>query len=155
MIPHLRLQSQQLADPVFDSPRELVSWMGAVQAQDYRMAKWALHLRLARGSCRCRRRGAPQRRNRAHAYHAADLAFRRRRRYPLDADAFRETGPSCQRIFRPSFRNFRGAVLPLQRPDRRYAPGRQKYDLPGDRFIARRSGYSGCFATGSPVPAPG
>ena len=46
MIPHLRLQSQQLADPVFDSPRELVSWMGAVQAQDYRMAKWALHLRL-------------------------------------------------------------------------------------------------------------
>lgn len=155
MIPHLRLQSQQLADPVFDSPRELVSWMGAVQAQDYRMAKWALHLRL-----RAAPAGAVDEALRSGEIVRTHIMrptwhFVAGEGYPLDADAFRETGPSCQRIFRPSFRNFRGAVLPLQRPDRRYAPGRQKYDLPGDRFIARKSGYSGCFATGSPVPAPG
>ena len=31
-IPKLRLLSQQLANPLFHSPKELVSWMGAVQA---------------------------------------------------------------------------------------------------------------------------
>lgn len=38
-IPKLRLLNQQLANPLFHSPKELVSWMGAVQAQDYAMAK--------------------------------------------------------------------------------------------------------------------
>ena len=33
-IPKLRLLNQQLANPLFHSPKELVSWMGAVQAQD-------------------------------------------------------------------------------------------------------------------------
>src|SRR6185295_1488999 len=30
----------------FTKPQELVSWMGAIQAQDYPMAKWAIGLRL-------------------------------------------------------------------------------------------------------------
>jgi hypothetical protein len=43
----LRLLNQQLAESKFTKPQELVSWMGAIQAQDYGMAKWAIGLRLA------------------------------------------------------------------------------------------------------------
>ncbi|MDU1891027.1 MAG: winged helix DNA-binding domain-containing protein [Dysgonomonas sp.] len=46
MIPTTRLLSQQLVNPSFNNPKDLVSWMGAVQAQDYKMVKWALGLRL-------------------------------------------------------------------------------------------------------------
>jgi hypothetical protein len=42
----LRLLNQQLAEKKFTKPQELVSWMGAMQAQDYAMAKWAIALRL-------------------------------------------------------------------------------------------------------------
>ena len=42
----IRLQSQQLAASQFDTPEELVRWMGAVQAQDYTMSKWAVGIRL-------------------------------------------------------------------------------------------------------------
>ena len=45
-IPNLRLIAQQIADPEFHSPQETVSWMGAMQAQDFNMAKWAIGLRL-------------------------------------------------------------------------------------------------------------
>lgn len=43
---HYRLQCQHLLQPATGSPQELVAWMGAVQAQDYAMCKWALGLRL-------------------------------------------------------------------------------------------------------------
>ena len=46
MIASLRLTSQQLADPQFDSPKDLVNWMGAIQAQDPAMARWAVGIRL-------------------------------------------------------------------------------------------------------------
>ena len=42
----LRLFNQQLAGTKFTKPQELVSWMGAIQSQDYRMAKWAIGLRV-------------------------------------------------------------------------------------------------------------
>lgn len=42
----VRLQSHQLDTPSFHTPQELVRWMGAVQAQEYNMAKWALGIRL-------------------------------------------------------------------------------------------------------------
>jgi len=42
----LRLINQQLAAPRFNTPRELTGWMGAMQAQDYTQAKWALGVRL-------------------------------------------------------------------------------------------------------------
>jgi len=42
----LRLFNQQLAGTKFTTPQELVSWMGAIQSQDYGMAKWAIGLRL-------------------------------------------------------------------------------------------------------------
>lgn len=50
MIPSIRLYSQQLANPVFDNPKDLVSWMGAIQAQDYAMSKWAVGIRLKSGN---------------------------------------------------------------------------------------------------------
>lgn len=52
MIPNIRLLSQQLANPEFDNPKELVAWMGAIQAQDYTMAKWAVGIRLKTASIR-------------------------------------------------------------------------------------------------------
>lgn len=46
MIKDIRLLSQQLVNPTFDTPKELVSWMGAMQAQHYNMCKWAVGIRL-------------------------------------------------------------------------------------------------------------
>jgi hypothetical protein len=42
----LRFANQQLTASHFSSPEELVSWFGAVQAQDYYGALWGLGLRL-------------------------------------------------------------------------------------------------------------
>jgi hypothetical protein len=41
----VRLQNQQIARSRFDDPADLVRWMGAVQAQDYLGALWAIGLR--------------------------------------------------------------------------------------------------------------
>jgi hypothetical protein len=43
-----RLTAQQIARHTFQTPAELVACLGAVQAQDYAAAKWAVGLRLAR-----------------------------------------------------------------------------------------------------------
>jgi hypothetical protein len=40
-----RLQQQQLSQLEFKQPEEVVSWLGAVQAQDYAAAKWGVALR--------------------------------------------------------------------------------------------------------------
>ena len=42
MIPTIRLHSQQLINPVFNNPKDLVSWMGGIQAQDYTMSNGLL-----------------------------------------------------------------------------------------------------------------
>ena len=44
-IAHWRLQNQSLARTKFTRPSEVVAWMGAVQAQDYLGALWAIGLR--------------------------------------------------------------------------------------------------------------
>ena len=41
-----RLTNQQLLRPAFKTPAEVVRWMGAVQAQDYLGALWAIGMRL-------------------------------------------------------------------------------------------------------------
>ena len=41
-----RIINQQLAGTTFKSAYEIVRWMGAMQAQDYAMAKWAIGVRL-------------------------------------------------------------------------------------------------------------
>ncbi|MDR1198053.1 MAG: winged helix DNA-binding domain-containing protein [Prevotellaceae bacterium] len=46
MIHAIRAVSQQLANPLFEKAKDLVSWMGAIQAQDYNMCKWATGIRL-------------------------------------------------------------------------------------------------------------
>src|SRR5450759_1175263 len=45
-IAHQRLLNQHIAGAPFEKPADVVQWMGAVQAQDYASAKWALGLRL-------------------------------------------------------------------------------------------------------------
>ncbi|MEJ2555931.1 MAG: winged helix DNA-binding domain-containing protein [Anaerolineae bacterium] len=43
---HPRLAQQRLSQDPFHTPGEVVAWLGAVQAQDYLGAKWALGLRV-------------------------------------------------------------------------------------------------------------
>lgn len=45
-IGNIRLFSQQIAATQFKTAKEIVGWMGAMQAQEYNMAKWALGVRL-------------------------------------------------------------------------------------------------------------
>jgi len=42
----LRLHNQQIVSTNFKTAKELVGWMGAMQAQDYNQAKWAIGVRL-------------------------------------------------------------------------------------------------------------
>lgn len=46
LIANLRLNNQLLMGSDLKTPQEVVSWMGAVQAQDFNMTKWALGVRL-------------------------------------------------------------------------------------------------------------
>lgn len=45
-----RLQQQYIAQPDFEKPGDVVSWMGAMQAQDYLGALWAVGLRMKNAS---------------------------------------------------------------------------------------------------------
>lgn len=45
-IASIRLVSQQIAGSKFKTAKEIVGWMGAMQAQDYIMCKWAVGMRL-------------------------------------------------------------------------------------------------------------
>ena len=49
-IAHLRLQNQRLLDRPFQTAREAVHWLGAVQSQDYPGAKWGVGLRMNGGT---------------------------------------------------------------------------------------------------------
>ncbi len=45
-VAHQRLHNQHISRATFDKPGEVVAWLGAVQAQDYLGALWALGLRM-------------------------------------------------------------------------------------------------------------
>ncbi len=45
-IPNLRRAAQQIINSKLKSPEDVVSYLGAVQSQDYSGAKWALGLRI-------------------------------------------------------------------------------------------------------------
>src|SRR5436853_3396306 len=47
-IPHLRLHNQYISRATFDKPADVVAWLGAVQAQDYLGAFWAVGLRTGK-----------------------------------------------------------------------------------------------------------
>jgi hypothetical protein len=49
MITTVRLQTQQLITPKYEYAKDLISYMGALQAQDYKMSKWAIGCRLKSG----------------------------------------------------------------------------------------------------------
>jgi len=42
---HLRLWNQLISKPRFNTPLEVVSWLGAIQAQNYASAKWSIGAR--------------------------------------------------------------------------------------------------------------
>ncbi len=46
-IPHWRLHNQHIAGLPFEKPEDVVAWLGAVQAQDYAGAKWAVGQRTS------------------------------------------------------------------------------------------------------------
>ncbi len=46
----IRLLNQQLAAPQFSNPAEVVSYMGAMQAQEYRMVRWGVEMRTRKPS---------------------------------------------------------------------------------------------------------
>ena len=48
----IRLLNQQLVAPQFNDPAEVVSHMGAMQAQEYRMMRWAVAMRTRKPSAR-------------------------------------------------------------------------------------------------------
>ena len=48
----VRLLNQQLVAPQFSDPAEVVSHMGAMQAQEYRMMRWAVAMRTRKPSAR-------------------------------------------------------------------------------------------------------
>ena len=48
----LRLLNQQLVAPQFDNPVDVVSHMGAMQAQEYRLMRWAVAMRTRRPSAK-------------------------------------------------------------------------------------------------------
>ncbi|MBI3260346.1 MAG: winged helix DNA-binding domain-containing protein, partial [Ignavibacteriae bacterium] len=45
-LPKLRISAQQLHTTSFKTPAEIVSYFGAMQAQDYLMSKWAIGTRI-------------------------------------------------------------------------------------------------------------
>ena len=47
-----RLLNQQLICPQFTTPRDVVAWMGAMQAQEYKMMRWAVGMRTKRPSAK-------------------------------------------------------------------------------------------------------
>lgn len=46
----MRLTTQRIGTGHFETPQQVVSWMGAMQAQDLNMAKWAIGLRMSKGT---------------------------------------------------------------------------------------------------------
>jgi hypothetical protein len=48
----IRLLNQQLICPQFDKPEEVVNYMGAMQAQEYRMMRWAVAMRTRKPSAK-------------------------------------------------------------------------------------------------------
>ena len=41
-----RLINQQIVGSKFNTVKDIVAWMGAIQAQDFNMVKWAVGVRL-------------------------------------------------------------------------------------------------------------
>lgn len=90
-IPNIRLLNQQLLNPLFREPKELVSWMGAMQAQNYSMVKWAVGMRLKSATIQAVEKALHEGEILEDSCDASYVAFGGGRGYPLDAETFRAT----------------------------------------------------------------
>ena len=52
----IRLLSQQMVAPQYNDPAEVVGYMGAMQAQEYRMMRWAVEMRTRKPSAKAFKR---------------------------------------------------------------------------------------------------
>lgn len=134
-IGRLRLLNQHINRPVFDNPAAVVRWFGAVQAQDYLGALWAVGLRT-RGATEARVEEAIARREfvrtwpmrgTLHFVSAADVrwmlkaltprvitaAAARYRQLELDGKVFARAGTIAERALADGRRLQRGALLEL------------------------------------------
>ena len=98
MLTDIRLRSQQLARPEFKDPKDLVSWMGAVQAQEYRMVKWALGIRLKSATLQTINDAYQRGDILADSCDASHLASGSGGRYPLDAEVIIATDHSSMQL---------------------------------------------------------
>jgi len=48
----IRLLNQQLAAPQFSDPAEVIGHLGAMQAQEYRLMRWAVEMRTKKPSAK-------------------------------------------------------------------------------------------------------
>lgn len=80
----LRLANQQILNTRFTDPAELVAWMGAVQSQDFAMAKWALGMRLKKATDTSVEQAIDAGGHYPDAHYEAYLAFCSQRRRSLD-----------------------------------------------------------------------
>ena len=80
----IRMACHQLAEPEFGHPADLVGWMGAMQAQDYTMSKWAVGLRLKSATIAQVNEALGERGNCADSHYASYLALCCRKRFTLD-----------------------------------------------------------------------
>src|SRR2546427_1890680 len=141
-----RLYAQQIGRHDFTTPADLVAWLGAVQAQDYGAAKWALGLRLPEGATdaiieRAIAEGAILR-TRA----ARDLATRDPEGRAVDAEARGSAPRGPVRDSPPAARAGRSDVQAKQRRTRESAArrkpshaGRARHRAPQGADINRRS----------------
>lgn len=90
-IPNIRLLNQQLLNPLFREPKELVSWMGAMQAQNYSMVKWAVGMRLKSATIQAVEKALHEGEILRTHVMLSYVAFGGGRGYPLDAETFRAT----------------------------------------------------------------
>ncbi len=93
-ISHLRLSAQQVENPRARTPQELVAHMGALQAQDFAMSKWAIGCRIP-DSTEADVEAALNKGEILRARVAAHLAPGGGRRHPLDVGT---DGPAHQGI---------------------------------------------------------
>ena len=146
MIAARRLTAQRIARPTDAKPADVVAALGAVQAQDYAAAKWAIGLRLASPTSdadveRCDRR----RHAGAHARVSRHLAADRARRRALDAGA---GGAAAHRQQRDAYRSFGLDAATIRSGQRALhkalAGGAQRTRAE----VVRRSPAPACAATG-------
>src|SRR6185295_6340568 len=99
-----RLRNQYINGSRLEDPAEVVRALGAVQAQDYYSALWAIGLRL-HGGCEARVAGDRRAAHRADVADARHLAFRGGRGCSLADRAIGPANPATElRPLAPGFR---------------------------------------------------